>query len=165
MSASVLSVLLLLVLLGALLLVPLGLPGVWIMVLVLLGVAAAGEVAWLTWGALAGLALLSEGIEWAAVAWMGKRYGGSSRAFWGAIAGGLVGALVGSPVPVLGALVAGVVGTFLGAAAVTFWETRSVEAASRVGWGTALARTLAVGVKTAAGIVVLVVGGAALFVG
>lgn len=163
MSTTVVSILLLLVMLGALLLVPAGLPGVWIMLVILLAMVPSGQVAWLTWGILAGLALVAEGVEWAAVAWMGRRYGGSSWAFWGAIAGGLVGALGGSPVPLVGTLVAGVAGTFLGAAAVTFWETRSVEAASRVGWGTALARTFAVGVKTAVGIVVLVVGGGALF--
>ena len=150
---------------GALFLVPLGLPGLWIMVLILLGMATAGEVAWTTWGLLVGLAGLAEAVEWGVVAAMGRRYGGSGRAFWGAIAGGLVGAVAGTPVPVVGTLLGGVAGTFAGAAAVTLWETRSLEAASRVGWGTALARTVAVGIKTAAGIVVLVVGGAALFVG
>lgn len=165
MTSTVASILLIVVMLGSLLLVPLGLPGVWIMILVLLGVTVAGEVAWATWGILAGLALLAEVVEWAAVARMGRHYGGSSRAFWGAIVGGLVGAVVGFPIPLVGTVVAGVAGTFLGAAGVTLWETRSVETASRVGWGTALARTMAVGVKTAVGVVVLVVGGAALFVG
>lgn len=165
MTSMVVSILLSLLMLGALLLVPLGLPGVWVMVLILLGMAVAGEVAWLTWGVLAGVGLVAELVEWAAVAWMGRRYGGSSRAFWGAVAGGLVGALVGAPVPVVGTLLAGVAGTFLGAAVVTLRETRSLETASKVGWGTALARTVAVGVKTAVGIVVLVVGGTALFVG
>lgn len=161
----IVPILLLLVLLGALLLVPLGLPGVWLMVLVLLGVTLAGEVAWLTWGVLAGLALLSELVEWGAVAWAGRRYGGSSRAFWGALAGGLVGAVIGAPVPLLGTLIAGAAGTFVGAAAITLHETRSLDTASRVGWGAALARTLAVGMKTAVGVLILVVGGTALFVG
>ncbi len=162
---TLVAVLLVLALLGALLLVPLGLPGLWIMILVLLGTTFAGVVSWPTWMALTGLALLAEGVEFAVVGWMGKRYGGSTRAFWGAVAGGLLGALAGSPVPLIGTLIAGIVGTFVGAGAVTLWETRSLETASRVGWGTAVARTLAVGVKTAVGIVVLVVGGAALFVG
>lgn len=156
---------LVLVMLGGLLLVPLGLPGVWLMVLVLLGAALAGEVTWGVWAALAGVALVAEVVEFVTVDRMARRFGGSSRAFWGALVGGLVGAVAGSPVPVVGNLVAGVVGTFVGAAGVTWWETRSAARASRVGWGTLLARVLAVGFKTAAGVVVLVVGGAALFVG
>lgn len=165
MISTVAAVLLVLLMVGALFLIPLGLPGIWIMILVLVGMTVLGEVAWITLGALVLLALVAEGVEWATVAWMGKRYGGSSRAFWGAIAGGLLGVVIGMPIPIVGPLLAGIAGTFLGAAAVTLHETRSLETASRVGWGTALGRTIAVGVKTAAGLVILVVGGGALFLG
>ncbi|MFP3948365.1 MAG: DUF456 family protein [Longimicrobiales bacterium] len=165
MISTLAAILLVLFMVGALFTIPFGLPGTWIMILVLLGMTVVGEVAWVTWGILAGLALLAELIEWAVVAWMGKRYGGSSRAFWGALVGGIVGVLVGMPVPLFGPILAGVVGTFLGAAAVTLYETRSLETASRVGWGTALARIIAVGVKVGVGVVVLTVGGGALFVG
>lgn len=165
MIPTLVAVLLVLLMAGSLLLVPLGLPGIWIMVLVLLGMTLVGEVAWITWGVLAALALMAEIIEWATVAWMGKRYGGSSRAFWGALAGGFLGVVIGMPIPIVGPLLAGIVGTFLGAAALTLHETRSLETASRVGWGTALARILVVGVKTAVGLVILVVGGGALFLG
>lgn len=163
--SPIVASLLLLLMLGGLLLVPLGLPGVWMMIVVLLGAAVAGEVTWPVWAALAGVALLAEIVEFVAVDRMSRRFGGSSRAFWGALAGGLVGAVAGSPVPVVGNVVAAVVGTFLGAAGVTWIETRSASRASRVGWGTLLGRILAVGFKTAAGVVVLVVGGTALFVG
>lgn len=162
---TILAVVLVLVMAGALLLVPLGLPGVWLMLLVLLGVAVAGEVAWTTWAILAVLTALAEAVEFAVLARIGRRYGGSPRAFWGAVVGGFVGAIVGAPLPVVGALLGGVAGTFLGAAAVTLRERRSLEEASRVGWGMTLARALAVAIKTAVGIAVLVVGGTALFVG
>jgi len=164
MAEVAVSIVLLILMAGSLLLVPLGLPGVWIMVAILLGLAVAGSVSWTTWAILAGLALAAELLEFGIVGWMGRRYGGSRAAFWGAVAGGLVGAAVGFPVPVLGPLAGGVVGTFLGAAAVTLWQTRSVEDASRVGWGVALARAFAVALKTAVGVVVLVTGGLALFV-
>lgn len=164
MAEIAVSVLVLLLLLGSLLLVPLGLPGVWIMVAVLLGMTVAGTVAWVTWAVLAGLALVAELLEFAVLGWMGRIYGGSGRAFWAAIAGGIVGAVVGFPVPVVGPLLGGVAGTFLAAAAITLWETRSVEDASRTGWGMALARGFAVALKTGVGIVVLVTGGLALFV-
>lgn len=165
MIPTLASILLVLLMIGALFLIPFGLPGTWIMILVLLGMVVVGEVAWVTWGVLASLALLAELIEWGTVAWFGKRYGGTNRAFWGALVGGIVGVLVGMPVPVFGPILAGVVGTFLGAAALTFHETRSLETASRVGWGTALARIIAVGVKVGVGVVVLIVGGGALFLG
>jgi len=163
MADVALAVLVLILMMGSLLLVPLGLPGVWVMVLILLGMTVAGTVSWTTWGILAALATLVEVGEFLLVKEMGDRYGGSSRAFWGAIVGGVLGALVGSPVPLLGSLVAGVAGTFAGAAAVTLWETRSWEDASRVGWGVSVARIFAVGMKTAVGIMVIVVGGFALF--
>ena len=157
------SILLVLLMLAALFTIPFGFPGTWIMILVLLGMTVVGEVTWVTWGILAGLALVAEVIEWATVAWFGKKYGGSNRAFWGALVGGILGVLVGMPVPLFGPILAGVVGTFLGAAGVTLYETRSLETASRVGWGTAVARVIAVGVKAGVGVVVLIVGGGALF--
>jgi len=151
-----------LLLLGSLLLLPLGLPGIWIMVAVLLGPVVAGTVSWATWAILVALAGAAELGEWVLVGRMSQRYGGSSRAFWGAVVGGLGGVFVGVPVPLVGPLIAGVAGTFAGAAAVTLWETRSWDAASRVGWGTSLARILAVGMKTGVGIVVIVLAGLAL---
>ncbi|MGH7676438.1 MAG: DUF456 family protein, partial [Gemmatimonadales bacterium] len=94
--------------LAGLLLVPFGLPGLW---LIVLGMAAYG---WLTdfqsvtvgvIAVAAALALLGEIAE----AWLGfrlaRRYGGSSRAGWGALAGGLVGAVIGVPVPVIGSVI------------------------------------------------------------
>ncbi len=164
MAETAVSVLILLLLAASLILVPLGLPGVWVMVALLLGMTVAGVVSWTTWAVLAGLAVVSEALEFAVLGWMGRKHGGSQRAFWGAVAGGLVGAVVGVPIPVVGPLVGGVLGTFAGAGAVTFHETRSMEQASRVGWGVALARAFAVALKTGVGIVVLVTGGLALFV-
>lgn len=150
---------------AALCLVPLGLPGTWIMLTVVAAGAVAGEVGWLT---LAGLALLlaaAEAAEFLLVKAASERHGGSPGAFWGAVAGGLVGVAVGAPVPVMGSLIAGVTGTFLGAFAVALWRTRSARPAARVGWGAVLGRAAAAAVKTGAGVVVLVVGGGALFVG
>lgn len=86
-----------------LVLIRLGLPGLWVIVG---GVLLYG---WLTGfstigvGAIVavlGLAFLGEVVEW----WLGfrvaQRYGGSKRAGWGALIGGMVGAIVGVPVPI-----------------------------------------------------------------
>ncbi|MGD2067903.1 MAG: DUF456 domain-containing protein [Gemmatimonadota bacterium] len=163
MSAElVLQGLSIVVMTAALLTVPLGLPGVWIMMAVLFVGALAG---WVSWPVLLVLLAIAGGVElleFLALKKMGERYGGSRGAFWGAVAGGLLGALVGAPIPVMGPLLAGMVGTFAGAGAVTWWTTRSTLEASRVGWGMLLARVLAVGLKVAAGIAVLLVGGGAL---
>jgi uncharacterized protein YqgC (DUF456 family) len=102
-----------------LVLIPLGLPGLWV---ILLGIIGYG---WLTdfrtlsvWflGLAIALAFLGEVLE----SWIGfrfaRRYGGSSRAGWGALVGGLIGAIVGVPVPIVGSVVGGFVGAFVGAA-------------------------------------------------
>ncbi len=124
----------------SILLIPIGLPGLWVMVL-LVGVGAwLGEVApWILVTAI-GLTALAELAEWLIVRRMNLEYGGSPRAFWGAIAGGVVGVVVGTPVPVVGSVVAGFLGSFLGAALVTYAEIRDVYGARRVGWGVLLAR-------------------------
>ena len=150
---------------AALLAIPLGLPGVWIMVLLLLAGTFTGALSWTIWLFLVGLALVAEVGEFWILKRMGDRYGASRWAFWGAILGGLVGVIVGTPVPVIGSLVAGFLGTFIGAGLVTLWESRSIGEASRVGVGVLLARTLAIGLKIGVGVVVLVVGGLGMVFG
>lgn len=98
-----------------------------------------------------GLALLGEVFE----AWIGfrfaQRYGGSSRAGWGALVGGLVGAVVGVPVPIVGSVVGGFVGAFLGAAVFEYTRARRSEGAVKAGWGAVLGRAAAAAVKMAVG--------------
>ena len=148
----------------ALVVIPLGLPGLWIMIGILAVATYADQVSPIILVLLVVVALLAELAEWMIVARTSARWGGSRKAFWGAIAGGLVGILVGLPVPlpILGPLAAGLLGTFAGAAAVTLWETRALRSAGRVGCGAVLGRAFAAAAKTAAGVVILVVGTAAL---
>lgn len=145
----------------SILLIPIGLPGLWIMV-ALIGVGAwLGEVAgWVLMASVA-LAAVAELAEWIIVRNMNVRYGGSPRTFWGAIGGGLVGVLIGGPIPVVGSMVAGFLGSFLGAALVTYRELEDLAAARRVGWGVLLARVASVALKVGVAVVVLVLGGAA----
>lgn len=159
------SILAILLLIGGLLLVPLGLPGTWLMVGVIAVATYLGEVALLTLVLLASVAAVGEAIEWVIVKRYSVRYGGSRLAFWGAVVGGLVGVFVGVPVPVVGPIIAGAVGSFAGAAVLTLWETRRVRAAARAGWGVAVARIVAVGAKAVAGAVILAVGVTALLIG
>jgi uncharacterized protein len=145
--------------LAGLLLIPLGLPGLWVMVLGVLAYGWLTSFQAVTAGIVAlvvALAALGEVIE----AWLGfrfaRRYGGSSRAGWGALAGGLIGAVVGVPVPVVGSVVGGFLGSFAGAALLEYTRARHTGAAAGAGWGAVLGRAAAAAAKMALGIVIAV---------
>ena len=157
------SLLGILVMVAGLLLIPFGLPGLWLMIAVVAFGVFAGTVSWWVFTILVLMGLFAELLEFLAVKRFSDRQGGSTLAFWGAIAGGLAGAIIGAPVPVIGPLVLGVVGTFAGAALVTVWQQRHLGNAMRVGTGAALGRAVAIGIKVGVAVVVLVVGGGALF--
>ncbi|NNM34571.1 MAG: DUF456 domain-containing protein [Gemmatimonadetes bacterium] len=161
--AIVLSVLAVAAMLVCLVAVPLGLPGVWGMVVIAGIGAAVGRITVSTWLVLALVAGIAELAEFLAVKNVGARYGGSGKAFWGAVVGGIAGALVGTPVPLVGSFVGVFVGTFIGAGAVTVLEGRSLVEAGTVGWGALLGRGLAVALKGAAGVIILVATTVALF--
>src|SRR5215216_454937 len=95
------------VLLLSLFLIPLGLPGTWIMIGAAIGYDAlmAGDpVGWFTIGATMVLAAIAEVFEFTLSTRYTRKYGGSRRAGWGAIIGGIVGAIVGVPVPIIGSV-------------------------------------------------------------
>ena len=146
---------------AGLLLIPFGLPGLWVIVLGLLSYGWLTDFQSVTAGLIVlaiALALLGEGIE----AWLGfrfaRRYGGSSRAGWGALAGGLVGAVVGVPVPLIGSVIGGFVGAFAGAALLEYTRARHAGAAAGAGWGAVLGRATAAAAKMAIGVVIAVFG-------
>ena len=144
-----------------LVLVPLGLPGLWVMVA---GVAGFGwftdfrTVGVATIAVVLGLALLGEIIEM----WVGfrltKRYGGSNRAGWGALIGGIVGAVVGVPVPIIGSVIGAFVGSFAGAMLFEYSLSATTTTAVCAGWGAVLGRAAAAAVKIALGLVIAVIG-------
>ena len=151
-----------------LLLIPFGLPGLWIMVLGVIGYGWITNFATVGVGAIAlvlGLAGVGEIVE----AWLGfrfaKRYGGSSRAGWGALAGGIVGAVVGVPVPIIGSIIGAFLGSFAGAAAFEYTRSRALAVASRAGWGAVLGRAAAAALKVALGLVIAVIGAVAVLRG
>ena len=150
-----------LVMAAAIFLIPLGLPGLWIMVAVVGAGTLFGHVGPAALILAVATAAVAELLEFLIVSRMNLRFGGSSRAFWGAILGGFAGIVIGFPIPIIGPVVAGILGSFVGAAGVSLWESRDVTAAGRVGWGVVLARVIAAVVKVAAAIIILVVGGAA----
>lgn len=148
----------------ALFLTPLGVPGLWIMVAVLAFGTYMGSVSILVLAICVVLAVCAEIVEFFIVQRLNVRYGGSRLAFWGAIFGGVAGVLIGMPVPIVGSLVAGFLGTFAGAALATLYETRRLDDATRVGWGVLLGRMWAAVAKVGTGIVIFVLGASALLI-
>jgi uncharacterized protein YqgC (DUF456 family) len=143
-----------------LVLTAIGLPGVWLFLLLaavlpLLGSATAPSG--LALGIGFGLALVAEVIEWVAqVRWTG-RSGGSRRAGWAALAGGILGAFAGVPIPVLGPIIGSFAGSFLGALIAEYSRTRDSSLAGKVAWGALMGRVAATTFKIALGVVVAVV--------
>ena len=150
---------------ASLFLIPLGLPGVWLMIAVLfLGVTSGLVSPWIFFLLLV-LAGFAEFLEFVAVGRMTARYGGTSRTFWGAVVGGLVGALIGTPVPVVGSLIGALLGTVAGAYLLTWHQTRHAAGSARASVGALLGRAVAIGLKVFVGLVIIAIGGASLLLG
>ncbi len=144
-----------------LVLVPLGLPGLWLMVAGVVGYGWLTDfrsVGVATIAVVLGLAFLGEVIE----AWLGFRFartfGGSRRSAWGALVGGIVGAVMGVPVPIVGSVIGAFLGSFAGAALFEYSLSRTPETAVRAGWGALVGRATAAAAKIALGIVIAVLG-------
>ncbi len=144
-----------------LLLVPFGLPGLWVMVAGIVGYGWLTDfrsVGVATIGAVLGLAFLGEIVEW----WLGFRltrtFGGSRRSAWGALVGGIVGAVLGVPVPIVGSVIGAFLGSFAGAALFEYSLSRTTGTAVRAGWGAVVGRAAAAAAKIALGIVIAVIG-------
>jgi uncharacterized protein len=147
-----------------------GLPGNWLMV------ATTAAVAVWQWDsrmigpwALAGvvvLAVAGEAMETLSGAVAARRAGGSRKAALGAIAGGLLGGLVGTglmPVPVLGTLIGVAVGAFAGAVALEMIGGAPVDRSVRSGAGAAVGQSLGVLAKMAMGAAIWITVAVAAF--
>ncbi len=154
---------------GGLVLIPVGLPGLWVM----LGAALLhwvlvpmGGIGLWTMAAAGALVVVAEVLEFTISARYTRKYGGSRRASWGAVVGGLVGAVVGIPVPVVGSLVGALAGAFLGALVAELTVTRGERGAPvRVATGALVGRVVAAAAKVGIGVVVAVLVMAAAAVG
>ncbi|MEO8451597.1 MAG: DUF456 domain-containing protein [Gemmatimonadota bacterium] len=138
---------------AGLFLVALGLPGLWLFLLAVVGfkLLVATPLSWTVIGVVAALAVFAEVIEWTISVRFTKKYGGSSRAGWGALLGGLVGAVVGVPIPIVGSMIGSFLGSFLGAFLGEYSAERRNDVAHRAAWGALIGRTVATGAKIAIG--------------
>jgi len=144
-----------------LLLIPIGLPGLWVMVG---GIIAYG---WITGFRSVGVTMIAIVLALAFFGelvdnWIGfryaKRYGGSSRSGWGALLGGLLGAMIGVPVAVIGSVLGAFIGSFVGAVLFELSYSRQLGVATRAGWGAVVGRAVAAAAKIAIGLVIAILG-------
>lgn len=142
-----------------LLLIPFGLPGLWIQVGALAIFAWATEFATVglyTVAVVAFLALLAEIAEFLLAGGFAKRYGGGRRAAIGAMIGAVTGAIVGAPVPLLGSVVGAMVGSFAGAMLMELTRGTGARPAVRAGWGALLGWSISVALKAGLGVAIAV---------
>lgn len=138
----------------SLVLIVLGLPGLWIMVAsaVAYNMIVAGDpIGWFTLVAVAVLALVAELLEFSLAGRYARKYGGSRRAGWGAIIGGIIGAMVGFPVPIVGPVIGAFLGSFCGALVAELTAGASAGDATRVAKGALIGRVMSTVLKIGIG--------------
>jgi uncharacterized protein YqgC (DUF456 family) len=147
--------LLLLVSLAGVMLNIFSLPGNWIMFIA----AAALSVyhGWDrpgVWGLLVLLTLLVRGeiVEFCSSLVGARQFGASRAAMWCALAGGIVGALIGVPVWGIGSLLGAIVGSFGGALLCELIRAQKVHVSVWAAVGAALGRTIGLLAKLACGL-------------
>lgn len=142
------------VILLSLVLIVLGLPGLWIMVAsaVTYNLIVPGDpIGWFTLVAVAVLALVAELLEFTMTGRYARKYGGSRRAGWGAIIGGIIGAFVGFPVPIVGPVIGAFIGSFCGALVAELTGGASAGDATRVAKGALIGRVMSTVLKIGIG--------------
>ncbi len=145
------------VLVVSLVLIPLGLPGLWIMIASAVAYNFLVETSPISWVTIVGIALLGLVAEWFEFTLSGKyarKYGGSRRAGWGAIIGGMLGAFMGIPIPILGPVIGAFVGSFSGALIGELSTGSSGAASTRAATGALIGRALATAMKVGVGFAV-----------
>lgn len=154
---------------AGLVLVPLGLPGLWVMLgatLLYWMAVPTGDVGLATLLVASALVIVAEVLEFTVSGRYARKYGGSRRAAWGAVLGGIVGAVIGVPVPVLGSMVGAFGGAFVGALLAELTVDRKERGEPvRVATGALVGRVVAAALKVGFGIAVMVVVGASALIG
>lgn len=151
------ELLLVLALIGGLMLIPFGLPGLWVMVgaALVYSWAEPGRIGIPTLVVVVILAVIAEVLEFLTAGRYARKYGGSRRAGWGAILGGIAGAIIGVPIPIVGSVVGAFVGSFFGALLAERSLGTPMPEARRVATGALIGRAVAIALKVAIGVALL----------
>ena len=146
------------ILLVSLFIIPLGLPGTWVMLAAGVGysILVPNSIGMVTLIGTAVLAVLAEVWEFTMAGRYARKYGGSRRASWGAIIGGTIGAIVGVPVPIVGPILGAFVGAFAGALVFEYSRGSGAHVSTRVAWGALVGRAVAAALKVAVCMVIAI---------
>lgn len=146
------------ILLLSVFIIPLGLPGTWVMLAAGVGysILVPDSIGWFTLVAVTVIAVIAEVLEFTMSGTYTKKYGGSRRASWGAIIGGTVGAIMGVPVPVIGSIIGAFAGAFVGALIAEYSVGSGAKASTRAATGALIGRAVAAAMKVAAGLMITV---------
>lgn len=150
---------LVLVLIASLVLIALGLPGLWIMIasaVVYNLTTHTTAIGWFTLIGITALALIAEFIEFTLASKYARKYGGSRRAGWGAMIGGIAGTFMGVPVPIVGPMIGAFAGSFIGALVGELTIGSSGGASTRVATGALIGRVFATAIKMGVGCTIAV---------
>lgn len=144
------------VLVVSLMMIPLGLPGLWIIIAsaVAYMLLVPGSIGIVTIVGIVILGVIAEVFEFTLAGQYARKYGGSRRASWGAIIGGTLGAIIGVPIPIIGPILGGFAGAFAGALLGEMSRGREAGNAPRVATGALIGRAVAAAMKTGVGVVV-----------
>jgi len=148
-----------LVLILSLVLIALGLPGLWLMIAsaVVYNITTHTDaIGWFSLIVVTILAIVAEIIEFTLSAKYARKFGGSRRAGWGAMLGGMVGAFMGVPIPIVGMLIGAFIGSFAGALVGELTTGSSGKDSARVATGALIGRALATAMKMGVGITIAV---------
>ena len=137
------------------LIIPLGLPGTWLILGVAVGYAALTHesIGWINIVLIGVLAIIGEVLEFMLSGRYARKYGGSKRAGWGAIIGGMVGAFAGVPIPIVGSMIGAFIGAFVGALLFELAGGSRAGAATKVATGALLGRVVSAAMKVGIGFV------------
>lgn len=142
-----------------LILIPLGLPGTFVIVAgaALAGLVSGWKIISLVWVlSFLGLAIGGELLDFVISAVGVKSFGASGQSMTGAFLGSILGAIVGLPLPLIGNVIGAFVGGFLGALVVELMVTENLRRALKGGFGAFLGKVFGSLVKVAIGTMMLV---------
>ena len=147
-----------LVLVVSLVMIPLGLPGLWVIIASAFAyrILVPGTIGVMTLAGIVIVGIIAEVFEFTLAGQYARKYGGSRRASWGAIIGGTIGAIIGVPVPIVGPIVGGLAGAFAGALFAEMSRGKEAGNAPRIAMGAMIGRAVAAVMKTGVGVVVAV---------
>jgi uncharacterized protein YqgC (DUF456 family) len=148
-----------LVLIASMVLIVLGLPGLWIMIASAITynlIVPGRPMSWLTVVGICVLGVVAEVLDFTLAGKYARKYGGSRKAAWGAIIGGMIGAFIGVPVPIVGPVIGALIGSFAGALLGELRQTGDTGAATKVATGALVGRVLGTVIKVGLGFTIAI---------